>query len=99
VRNTEIIGEAAHNIPPELQKQYAEVPWSQIIGMRNIVIHAYFGIDKLIIWTVATQDLPKLRPTIELMLKTSKNDLVKFENLTKQGRKIARQQNIKKTDI
>jgi uncharacterized protein with HEPN domain len=50
VRNLEIIGEATKNVPPEVRAKAVVVPWSKIAGMRDILIHAYFGIDVEIIW-------------------------------------------------
>lgn len=50
VRNFEIIGEAANNIPISIQEKYSEVPWKQIISMRNTLIHEYFGADNSVIW-------------------------------------------------
>jgi uncharacterized protein with HEPN domain len=50
VRNLEIIGEAARNINEEIKNKYQEVPWRNMIGLRNILIHEYFHIDESIIW-------------------------------------------------
>lgn len=50
VRNFEIIGEAAKNIPDEIKLKCPSIPWSEMIGMRNILIHGYFGVDYSIIW-------------------------------------------------
>ncbi|HLD21691.1 MAG TPA: DUF86 domain-containing protein [Patescibacteria group bacterium] len=72
VRNLEIIGEAANHIPEEIQLQYTTIPWAQIIGLRNIVIHEYFGIDTSIIWTIATSDLPQLRSAVEKIISEQK---------------------------
>lgn len=57
LRNLEIIGEAANKIPVEIQKKYSEVPWRQIIGLRNIVIHEYFNVDIPFIWGIVTKHL------------------------------------------
>ncbi len=69
IRNLEIIGEAARNIPTSIQKKYKEVPWNRMIGLRNIVIHGYFGIDLSIIWKIITKNLPETKPLILKMLK------------------------------
>lgn len=45
VRNLEVIGEAARQVPPEVRDALPAVPWDQVIGMRNLLIHAYFGVD------------------------------------------------------
>lgn len=68
VSNLEIIGEAARNIPPELQSRYADIPWKQIIGFRNVVIHAYFDVDLAIVWHIAVENLPVLRDHLQKML-------------------------------
>ncbi len=64
VRGLEIIGEAARNIPGEVRVRYPEVPWGEIIGMRNKVIHEYFGVILERVWETAKADLPPLGPTI-----------------------------------
>lgn len=50
IRNFEIIGEAAKNIPDDIKSQYPDIPWSDMVGMRNILIHGYFGVDDSIVW-------------------------------------------------
>lgn len=60
VRLIEIIGEAANNISPPCQTTYNQIPWREIIGMRNRVVHAYFEVDLDIIWQVIVDDLPLL---------------------------------------
>ncbi len=47
-----------------------EIPWSNIIGMRNILVHGYFDIDTDIVWEAATRDVPNLKPAVERLLKT-----------------------------
>lgn len=63
-----IIGEAASRLSPEMKAQAAEVEWTDIIGFRNIAIHAYFSVNWRIVWTTATQDVPFLRKRIEALL-------------------------------
>ncbi len=58
VRLIEIVGEAANNVSEYNQTKYSKIPWRQMIGMRNRIIHAYFEVDLEIIWQVITQDLP-----------------------------------------
>ncbi len=50
LRNLEIIGEAARNIPEEIRSKYPEIPWNRVVGLRNVVIHGYFVVDLEIIW-------------------------------------------------
>ncbi len=68
VRNLEIIGEAANNINKDLQIHYSMVPWKRMIGLRNIVVHGYFGIDLSIIWQIITKNLPETKPAIKRIL-------------------------------
>jgi hypothetical protein len=60
VRNLEVIGEAARNMPQDVKGSHPEVPWDEIIGMRNKIAHEYFGIDHQIIWKTIQDDLPIL---------------------------------------
>jgi len=55
-RTLEIIGEAINHIPDEIKRKYFEIPWHQIQGFRNTVIHEYFGIDKEIVWNTARKN-------------------------------------------
>lgn len=59
IRNFEIIGEAAKNIPNEIKEAHPELPWEEMYYLRNRVSHEYFGIDYEIIWDIATNYLPK----------------------------------------
>ena len=68
VRNLEIIGEAAVKIPPEIRGKYSEIPWSQIVGLRNRLIHGYFVVDYEIIWEIIKNELPELKITIKKMI-------------------------------
>lgn len=68
VRNLEIIGEAAGKVSDELRERVPEVPWKQMKGLRNIMIHEYFEIDNSIIWNIAFMDLPKARAQIEQII-------------------------------
>lgn len=64
VRNLEIIGEAAVNMPEEIKIKYPELPWREMISMRNKVIHEYFGVDMDILWETATKNIPDLKRQI-----------------------------------
>lgn len=69
IRNLEIIGEASKNVSEGTKKRYNEIPWKRMIGLRNIAIHEYFGVDLSIIWKIITEDLPETKNMIETMLK------------------------------
>lgn len=64
IRRIEIIGEAVKNIPVEIKNNYPKIHWKKIVGMRDILIHEYFGIDLELTWRVAKQDIPKLKTHI-----------------------------------
>ncbi len=68
VYHLEIIGEAACSIPQDFKFLHPEIPWKQISGMRNILVHVYFGIDKDIVWAVVERDLPVLRVGVQAIL-------------------------------
>jgi uncharacterized protein with HEPN domain len=68
VRHLQILGEAIRGLSPELRTQHKELPWSEIVGMRNILVHDYFDIDQDIVWSVVKHDLPSLRLSLERIL-------------------------------
>jgi len=65
LRCLEIIGEAATHIPDSIRQQYPQIPWLQIIGTRNRLIHGYDLVDYDIIWSTVTEDLPSLIAELE----------------------------------
>jgi len=68
VRLLEIVGEAANRVPQEQRARIAAVPWSQIVGMRNRLIHGYDEVDFVILWRIVTDDLPRLIEALEKAL-------------------------------
>lgn len=70
VRNYEIIGEAAKSISGEIKSAYSDVPWKEMIGMRNKVIHEYFGVDTDIVWETTRSILPGLKTSLEDIYKS-----------------------------
>ncbi|MDI6766859.1 MAG: DUF86 domain-containing protein [Bacteroidota bacterium] len=71
VRNLEIIGEAAKHIPTSVRSKHAEVPWKKMVGLRNIVVHEYFGIDEKIIWEIVNRGLSDVKLSIIKILETN----------------------------
>jgi uncharacterized protein with HEPN domain len=69
LRHLQIIGEASRGLPEDVRALAPEIPWSNIIGMRNILVHGYFDIDTDIVWEAATRDVPNLKPAVERLLK------------------------------
>jgi uncharacterized protein with HEPN domain len=67
IRNLEIIGEASKYVPDDVRDNYPEIPWKRMIGLRNIVIHEYFGVDIEIVWRIITINLQEVKPFIEKM--------------------------------
>ena len=68
IRNFEIIGEASNKLPEEFRKQYPEVPWRSIIGLRNVLIHDYLGVDIKAVWGNLKQELPHLKEQMKSIL-------------------------------
>ncbi len=77
VRNLEIIGEAAKNIPDDVKEKYPEVNWKAITGMRDKLIHEYFGVSNPIVWETITGDIPAFEAQIKDILETEKSAEVK----------------------
>ncbi len=65
IRSIEIIGEAAKNIPDRIVEKYVDIPWKKMAGMRDKMIHGYFGIDNEILWKTIKDDIPHILPLIE----------------------------------
>lgn len=61
IRRIEVIGEAIKNIPDDIKQRYPDIPWREIAGMRDILIHEYFGVDLELIWKVAKEDVFELK--------------------------------------
>lgn len=64
IRQMEILGEAAKRVSEELKKKYTDVPWQDAAGMRDKLIHGYFGVDTEIVWNTLQKDIPPLKQKI-----------------------------------
>ena len=68
IRQLEIIGEAANRLSEEVYLNNPEIPWKRLIGLRNVIVHEYFGIDDLMIWNVITINIKNLKPQIKKII-------------------------------
>jgi uncharacterized protein with HEPN domain len=68
VNHITMIGEACRALPDDFQASYAEVAWADIIAMRNILVHHYFGIDLDAVWSVVERDIPELKLSVQEIL-------------------------------
>ncbi|MBP1910427.1 HepT-like ribonuclease domain-containing protein [Methanolobus bombayensis] len=64
IRALEIIGEAAKNIPFEIRQKYTSVPWKDLAGIRDKLIHAYFGVNLEVVWLSVKEGIPEVKPVI-----------------------------------
>jgi uncharacterized protein with HEPN domain len=69
VRAIEIIGEASKHVPESVRERYPDLPWKQMSGMRDKLIHAYFGVDATVIWKTAREDIPLIKNALQRVLK------------------------------
>jgi len=68
VRALEIVGEAAKKIPDDVRERHADLPWREMSGMRDKLIHDYFGVDEEVVWKTVQEDLQSVRGQIERMI-------------------------------
>ena len=88
VRCIEIIGEAVKNVPESVRKKYNEVPWKDIAGMRDKVMHFYFGVKFKRVWLEVREDIPKIKPHIKKILRDIKKQEHAKEQTIKKKTKI-----------
>ena len=74
VRNLITIGEAASNVPVEVQERYPEIPWDNMRRMRNFIVHVYFGVNQPVIWRTIQEDLPPLKAPLGNVLRDAGKD-------------------------
>jgi len=65
----EIIGEASNHLSIALKSKFPDIGWSQIVGMRNVFAHEYFGVDSSLVWEIIKNDIPELKEKIESILR------------------------------
>jgi len=68
IRALEIIGEASKRVPMDVRRQYPEIPWRGMAGMRDRIIHGYDTVDLQIVWDVVQQDIPEIKPQVQRIL-------------------------------
>lgn len=68
IRNLEIMGEATKKISSTLKKDYPDIPWREMAGLRDVLIHGYLGVDIKIVWNVVQNELPNLKEEIKSLL-------------------------------
>jgi len=68
VHHVQIIGEAARKVSESLRRGHPEVPWAQIVAMRNVLVHDYFGVDTEEVWVAVERDLPDLKRKLQAIL-------------------------------
>ncbi|UCD86107.1 MAG: DUF86 domain-containing protein [Deltaproteobacteria bacterium] len=73
IRLLEIVGEAAKGIPEDIRRNHPEIPWNQVTGTRDRLIHGYYDVDNDIVWAIVTNDLPTLITELEKII-SSEND-------------------------
>jgi uncharacterized protein with HEPN domain len=71
IRSLEVIGEAAKKIPDPVKTRHSSIPWKKMAGMRDKMIHEYFGVDAEILWSTAKKDVPTLRGSINELMSES----------------------------
>jgi uncharacterized protein with HEPN domain len=65
IHHLQVIGEAARNVSQSLKDQHREVPWPQIVALRNILVHEYFGLNMHQVWTMTQKDLPQVEKQVQ----------------------------------
>ena len=68
MRALEVIGEAAKHVAPAFRGGHPEIPWRGMAGMRDKVIHGYFGVDAAVVWRTVKEDLPRVREAVQSLL-------------------------------
>jgi uncharacterized protein with HEPN domain len=69
IRAIEILGEATKKIPVEVREKYSDIPWREMAGTRDKLVHDYFGVNLTVIWITVTEDIPLLIPLLKQVIK------------------------------
>jgi uncharacterized protein with HEPN domain len=70
IKQMEIIGEASNHISEEVKNRFSDIEWSQIVGMRNVFVHEYFGVDTRLVWEIIKNDLPEFKSKVISIIET-----------------------------
>lgn len=73
IRQLEIMGEATKRLSQEVRSRYPDIPWKRMAGLRDVLVHDYFGVDLDMVWQIAQTYLPKLKPEVEDILLAAEN--------------------------
>lgn len=68
IKQMEIIGEASNHLTQEIKDKFSTIAWAQIVGMRNVFVHEYFGVDSNLVWEIIKNDIPELKANIKEMV-------------------------------
>lgn len=85
IQKFEVIGEATKNIPESIREKHPQVPWKDMAGMRDRLIHGYFGIDYLLVWETVEQNIPTLEFQIRKILNEMNQEEKDEQGQTSQG--------------
>ncbi|MFN5209251.1 MAG: DUF86 domain-containing protein [Bacteroidota bacterium] len=70
IKQMEIIGEASNHMSEEVKNRFSDIEWSQIVGMRNVFVHEYFGVDTRLVWEIIKNDLPEFKSKVISIIET-----------------------------
>ena len=70
IKQMEIVGEARNHISEAVKNQFSEIEWSQIVGMRNVFVHEYFGVDTRLVWEIIKNDLPEFKKKVNAIIES-----------------------------
>jgi uncharacterized protein with HEPN domain len=73
LRNLQVIGEATKKLSPELRQENPDLPWKAMAGLRDRIVHDYFGINSEVVWTVVSRELPPLLPQVAALLEETEH--------------------------